>query len=43
MIEININRAMAEAQHRAHVERSEAFHEMLRAVPRLIKSIRTRS
>jgi hypothetical protein len=43
MIEINMTSTYAEAQKRAHKERGEAFAQMMRALPRLVKSIRARA
>lgn len=43
MIETNMTTTYAEAQKRAHQERGEAFARMVRALPKLIKSVRTRA
>lgn len=43
MIEPRTSNTFAEAHRRAHMERGEAFNQMFRAVPRLIKSIRIRA
>jgi hypothetical protein len=43
MIEINMTSTYAEAQKRAHRERGAAFAQMMRALPRLVKSIRSRT